>query len=270
MWRGTRKDQTLSALRRTVKKIAGVLTGCEIEHLGGRSVAFIDKRRRSDGWFSHRMQLRSVIERCRIDLVLDVGANVGQFAQGIRSYYPGEIHSFEPVSSAYERLAATAGQDPAWKVHRLALGNTDSTRTIHVARHTVFSSLLHTNAFGARRFGEEALAIQDEVVMVRRLEGLLEEIIPDFSGRRVFMKLDTQGSDLDVFQGLQGKQRSVLALQSEVSLVSIYDGMSHWTECVRSYEDAGFRVAGMFPVIADDLQVLEYDCLLVRADGPVR
>jgi FkbM family methyltransferase len=216
------------------------------------------------------MQLRSVIERCRIDLVLDVGANVGQFAQGIRRFYSGEIHSFEPVSSAYERLATTAAHDPAWKVHKIALGNADSTRTIHVAGHTVFSSLLRTNDFGARRFGEEARAIQDEVVVVRRLEGLLDEIIPDFSKRRVFLKLDTQGSDLDVFGGLHEKQRSVLALQSEVSLVSIYEGTPHWTECVRTYEDAGFRVAGMFPVIADDLQVLEYDCLLVRTEGSVR
>jgi hypothetical protein len=59
----------------------------------------------------------------------------------------------------------------------------------------------------------------------------------------------------------------VHALQSEVSLIPVYEGMPHWTESLRVYEEAGFSVAAMIPVANDGLRVVEYDCLLVRSDA---
>ena len=43
-----------------------------------------------------------LIQHYGIDLVLDVGANVGQFGQGMRRLdYKGRIVSFEPLTSAF-------------------------------------------------------------------------------------------------------------------------------------------------------------------------
>jgi hypothetical protein len=93
---------------------------------------------------------------------------------------------------------------------------------------------------------------------------VLDEIASNGSFRKIFLKLDTQGFDMEVFKGLGNKLDEVLVLQSEVSLIPIYDNMPHWTESLALYESAGFGVAGMFPVNWDDGRVVEYDCLLTR------
>src|SRR5271165_3965632 len=59
-----------------------------------------------------------------IDLVIDVGANVGQYAKGLRKdAYAGWIVSFEPIAAAYKELAALADKDAQWKAMNMALGD---------------------------------------------------------------------------------------------------------------------------------------------------
>ena len=57
-------------------------------------------------------------------------------------------------------------------------------------------------------------------------------------------------------------------MQSEVSLIPIYEDMPHWTESIEMYEAAGFGVVGLYPVTRDDGRVIEYDCLLKRPAPP--
>ena len=62
------------------------------------------KERKSPSLRSH---LRNVFDRYRIDVVLDVGANLGQFGTMIRKAgYRGHIYSFEPVTASFERLSS--------------------------------------------------------------------------------------------------------------------------------------------------------------------
>jgi hypothetical protein len=104
----------------------------------------------------------------------------------------------------------------------------------------------------------------EEVIRIRGLDQLLEEIVPDIGNRRVFLKMDHQGYDLWVFKGLGNRLERVIGLQSEVSLISIYEGMPNWTDSISLYEQAGFGVVGTFPVNRDSGRVIEYDCLLER------
>lgn len=251
--------------KQTLKNLTERVTGYQIERPAPRALVFFSSKKREESWFSLRAQLEALIERCRIDLIIDVGANEGQFGSAIRRFYRGEMHSFEPVSSAFETLAHAASMDPDWHVHKVALGSRDSIQTINVSEQTDFSSLLETNDYCADRFGSGALSVRKEPVQVRRLDGLINELVPDLRNRKIFLKMDTQGYDLEVFRGMGDKIRNVVALQSEVSLIPIYAGMPRWTECVATYEKAGFGIVGMFPVTRDSGRVIEYDCLLVRA-----
>jgi FkbM family methyltransferase len=256
----------MSVFRKFTKYLIENLTGFKIERYGFRSFALIDRKTGRDVWFSYLTQVRSIFKDHEIDLVLDVGANEGRFARKIRSFYPGEILSFEPVSSTFEKLAAAASSDPKWHVHKLALGNQNSTQTINVYNSTEFNSLLTTNEFCDLRYGNRLQKIGEEVVTVCRLEEILDTIVQDIETKRIFIKLDTQGYDLEVFKGLGSKLDYIKALQSEVSLIPMYESMPHWTESITTYEKEGFSVVGMFPVIRDVGRIIEYDCLLTRVD----
>ncbi len=86
-----------------------------------------------------------------ITTVLDVGANVGQFAELLRLMgYRGKIISFEPLRAAYQELAAKAAADGNWEAHNFALGMQCGHATINVSNYSVLSSLLPLTAAGAR------------------------------------------------------------------------------------------------------------------------
>ena len=69
-----------------------------------------------------------------IDLVLDVGANIGQFGRELRrAGYRGRIVSFEPLADAFAALQATASQDSNWQTVQLALGSTPGVSPMHRA-----------------------------------------------------------------------------------------------------------------------------------------
>src|ERR1700684_2872446 len=84
--------------------------------------------------------LRDFIEDRKIDLVLDVGANVGQFGTSLRNRgYRGKIISFEPLESEYKKLAVVAASDGNWEAHQFALGAASGDATINVSDNSVFS-----------------------------------------------------------------------------------------------------------------------------------
>jgi hypothetical protein len=141
---------------------------------------------------------------------------------------------------------------------------------MNVAPYSPLSSFLTPNAFSRQQFRGSA-GDAHEIVTVQRLDAVLEPWLRADPSARLFLKLDTQGYDLEAFEGLGAYAENVVVMQSEVSLIPIYDGMPHWTHSIGVYERAGFNVCGMFPVNRDaEGRVIEYDCLLVRSAAPER
>lgn len=228
------------------------------------SVVITDQRYKHDAWFSYNLQFQAIMQDLEIDLLIDVGANEGQFAKQIRKYYQGEIYSFEPIYSVYEKLFEASKDDENWHVYNYALGSSESEQEINVTRMSVFSSLHETSSYSEDFFGHQSSAVEKERIQIRRLDNALNEIIGDNNGKRIFLKIDTQGHDLEVFRGVGSFGSHIYGLQSELSVIPIYKGIPHWIESIKEYEEAGFTVAGMFPVVRDSLKVIEYDCLFVK------
>ncbi|MGC9260974.1 MAG: FkbM family methyltransferase [Phycisphaerae bacterium] len=226
----------------------------------------IQRRIGSLGSLHGMLQRQLVFDRMRIDLVVDVGANEGQFAGEVRSIYRGEIISFEPTSTAYAKLTKASSRDPLWKAMQLALGEQNTTASINVARFGTFSSFLKTSAYCDQHFGPDAAGMKEETVAVRRLDEVLAEVVPSLPQRRPFLKLDTQGYDLHVLKGLGDKLGCFPALQCEISMIPLYEKMPHWTETISFLESAGFSIAGLVPVVVEDLAVAEFDCLMIRGE----
>jgi FkbM family methyltransferase len=215
--------------------------------------------------YSH---LRDVLKRLDVDCVWDVGANTGQFGRMLRSYakYDGWIVSFEPVSRAFSELTELAQRDGRWRVFKVALGSRDEERVIKVADNTVLSSFLESSDYSVEAFGRKHTAVTaEENVSVRTIDSIATDVMEDLPDARVFLKLDTQGWDLEVMEGAQNFLQRVVGLQSEVSLKALYDGMPHYVETLSYLERKGFELSGLFPVNRDrKLRLIELDCVVVR------
>jgi FkbM family methyltransferase len=65
---------------------------------------------------------------------------------------------------------------------------------------------------------EPSTVVQVETVQVKRLDDVIGEVSAASASRSIYLKLDTQGYDLEVIKGAGATLESVAALQTEVSV----------------------------------------------------
>jgi FkbM family methyltransferase len=263
-----------SSWRRHVRGLLGK-AGLDIRRLAPGALLAARTGAVREHWFAVEKQITSfavhnhvaaLLEMYGVNVVVDVGANTGQYARRLRAAgYTGRIVSFEPVPATFEELAAAAARDPQWIAYPYALGRENGTTTINVVPGTL-SSVLPPTSFGAKRYTRLQEPVAHEVPL-RRLDGLVDEIVAGVPAARPYLKLDTQGFDLEAFAGLGERARDFVAMQAEVALLRIYEGMPRMPEALAVYEGAGFEVTALYPVSrqAKSARVLEFDCVMVRA-----
>jgi FkbM family methyltransferase len=214
-----------------------------------------------------------------INCVIDVGANRGQWARALRAAgYRGRIVSFEPIRASFEELSAAAAGDPDWVVHQLALGESDGSLLLHRTENTQLASALPPSEFARLRLPEEIAIVAEDRVPVRRLDAIFPELTAGLGLPRVLLKIDTQGYDLRVFEGARGALPWILAVQSELSVQPLYQGMPSYVESLAVFARHGFAPSGFFPIprLGTSLVLCEFDCVLARhlrslaaLDGPL-
>jgi FkbM family methyltransferase len=204
--------------------------------------------------------LKALIDELKIDCVLDVGANCGQFAGELRRIgYCGPIVSFEPVPAVFRTLSERFSNDPNWRGYQLALGSTDEWKAMTVWSFTPMSSLLDAI--------EPEEGNTQEIVQIRRLDGMVAEPeLRELQGRRVFLKMDTQGYDLEVFRGAAGCRHIIYGMQSEISVKPVYHGMPHYLAALQEYEAAGFDLHNLSVVSRNgNGSLVEMNCFMRRS-----
>lgn len=181
---------------------------------------------------THLKELLNILD---INCVLDVGANCGQFAHELRAIgYKGRIISFEPIIQEYSALSLSFNKDPGWSGHQIALGSENTVSQINIPDETVMSSFLASV--------EEGVNSKKQEVHIQRLDHIFETITKDIDTPRVFLKMDTQGYDLEVFRGAENCLEYIHGIQSELSVQPLYKDMPHYNEALEIYEKAGYEL----------------------------
>jgi FkbM family methyltransferase len=213
-----------------------------------------------------RGHLALLLSRLGVNCVLDVGAFEGGYAGELRAAgYEGWIVSIEPVGSSYGRLRGAADADPRWRTLQLALGSESEQRSINVAGNAVLSSFLPHSTYALHELGEMTRTVEVEHVAVRTLDDVIGECTAGIPDPRLFLKIDTQGWDLEVLKGAAATLPAVLGVQVELSLKPIYEGMPAYAQTMGHLQELGFEPTGIYPVVRDrDMRVMEVDCVLVR------
>jgi FkbM family methyltransferase len=214
--------------------------------------------------------LRALIARYDIDLVVDVGANFGQFHDTVRDAvgFTGPIVSFEPVSSFRSQLEARRHLDPNWHVEPVALGSASQSAVINVMESPGLSSLKDPDLAAMQSLlpaPDRTGLAATETIEVRRLDEIAPRHAALASAKRALLKTDTQGFDVEVLRGAGAFLSQTSAVQVELSVLPIYANAPGYQEVIAELQQLGFDLSGMFPVTLDrDLRVIEFDGIFVR------
>jgi FkbM family methyltransferase len=209
--------------------------------------------------------LSALFRKLDIRCVLDVGANRGQYRRLLRERvgYDGRIISFEPQSRNVAHLREEARADPCWEIRGHALGSADTRLDLNVMRADLLSSFLDPDPAMVPMFRDVNVVDRRETVDVWRLDSVRDAL---GSLENVFLKLDTQGFDLEVIRGAQATLPTVRALQTELSMQPLYRNAPSYREALDALTALGFAVTAMAPVSRDDrLRVIEFDCVMVNS-----
>ena len=197
-------------------------------------------------------------------IVIDVGANRGQWASLLLSLIPGaRIFAFEPNPTVFDELsnwAVHSGGEVT--THNLAISSRGGEVTsFFVMAGDQGSSLLRPLPGQPSMWLTESEEITVECV---RLDEFLDEHIPS-SERVEMLKVDAQGSDLDVLlsAGSQMNPQRIGAVHAELNFVDFYDGQNAYHEVFSFLDKKGYRLARLYPRYAHDGWLWAGDALFI-------
>jgi FkbM family methyltransferase len=204
-----------------------------------------------------------LMARRGVDVVLDVGANAGQYGELLRERgYRGRLVSLEPVAEAFAELERRARADGNWQAVQVAASDADGELTLNLTGDSRSSSALRRNERFADVAGWEPK--ESRAVAARRLDGLVPELLrPD---ERAYLKLDVQGYERTVLAGAGAALDRFEAIELELSVSPLYEGQPPLVEMLPLLANCGFRPVSLEPILLDeDGMLMELDGLFARA-----
>lgn len=210
-------------------------------------------------------RLAAMLASQGVDLVFDVGANIGQFAQSLRAAgYTGRLVSFEPLSIAHAQLLRVSRGDVQWEIAPpVAVGARDGEIDIHIAGNSFSSSALEMLA-SHREVSPGSAYVDSERVRLSRLDTLAQDYMrPDAVP---FIKIDTQGYEDKVLDGATKLLDSVHGLQLELSFVPLYEGQQLFDALVERLRAQGFSIWAIWPGLCDPRsgRMLQVDAIFFK------
>jgi len=175
---------------------------------------------------------RDILRRCptqKFDVLLDVGANVGQSTLAFAAAFPAaRIFAFEPAEASFAALTAATAGLPHVAIAQCAFSGAPG----------VLRMIMHGTTT-RNRITEAPLSNNVKEVSVRRLDAWCAE---QGLGHVDFLKIDTEGHDLDVLKGATGILPQVDFVQVEVSMNRYNRFHVPFFDVFEFMSDAGFHL----------------------------
>ena len=244
----------MSAALRRLRSLAYAATNSGLRPLGLRLQKRDAPTRTFTDFFLH-LRRRGVVPRT----VIDVG--VGHGTPALYDAFPDAtfvlvepLEEFRPVLEALcRRLDA--------KYVLAAAGARDGEIDMHVHRDLTGSSVLRQS---------EGAVLDGTTRRVRaaRLDGVLPSDFP----RPALIKIDTQGTELEVLDGLGRHLAAIDVAIVETSLMAFRTGTPEFARTIARLDELGFAAYDLLEghMRALDGALAQIDVVFVRKDGPLR
>lgn len=207
----------------------------------------------------------NILKKFSINHVLDIGANSGQYSSELFDLgYCGKISSFEPLSKAFQELEVKSRGMSNWFAYNYALGSENNTSLIHISQNSVSSSLsdmLESHLVNA----PESVVIKSEEIRVINAGDALAECC-NISEENIYVKIDTQGYERYVLDGLVNYKDSISAIQLEISLTPLYEDGLSLTDAIEYLDSWGFDLFSIENGFHDlnNVRLLQADLIFVK------
>ena len=217
------------------------------------------RRHRVAAGVEHVRVLRNLGPLC---MVVDIGANRGQFALAARHCFPhARIVSFEPLAGPAALWRAVFAGDARATLVEAAVGPEPGAAEIHLSARDDSSSLLPITARQNALFPGTAEAGTATIRVVRLTDALPAADIE----APALLKLDVQGFELQALAGCEALLDRFEWVYVECSFVELYAGQSFADEVIAWLRERGLRLAGVYHMTYDsDGRAVQADFLFGR------
>lgn len=213
---------------------------------------------------NHKLQQQLILNQ-HIDLVIDIGANTGQFCEKLRSIgFTGKMISFEPMSAPFEQLKLKASKDKNWEVHNYALGAEEKEAQINISANS-YSSSLYESKKELIASVPSTKTVNKEVVKIKKLTDIVPvETLKSY--KNIMLKIDVQGYEFNVLNGCMSVLPLIKLIQCEMSFTILYENGKLYNELIDFMKQANFSLYSLIPEFYDEKsgKLLEADGLFIN------
>jgi FkbM family methyltransferase len=204
---------------------------------------------------------QATLRRTTPDVVVDAGANRGQFSLDVVRALPSAVvHAFEPLRSEADVFEAVFAAQPNVTLHRLGLWSEAGSMAMHVSASPDSSSLLPIGATQSEIFPGTHGVGEDDVEVVR-----LDEVMSAHDlGPRALLKIDVQGSELEVLRGAGELLRTFQWVYTELSLVQFYVGQPTAGAVIAHLVESSFELVDVTIATRHRGRAVQVDALFER------
>ena len=192
------------------------------------------------------------------ELIIDVGANEGQFSSSASIFFPSaRIDAFEPIPECFDVLIKNTKSIERITAHRFAIGNDDSPIKFYVNAESQSSSALQTSNLRLDIF-PDAYAKEEIIVEQKTLDSFYSNKI---QGKNTLLKIDVQGLEEKVLAG-SSQILQKIGYVLEASVNPMYEGELTIPEMISFAEIWDFLLSALYPKqITHFKNYIEFDLL---------
>lgn len=222
----------------------GVLRALEARRLfRARGYAKVSLKSALDAWLA-RVHLLPADVDLRRALVVDIGANEGAFTAGVLSVAPeARIIAAEPGPAPRARMRARLGSLPNVEILDVAVAAVSGTATLHLATHDHNSSLLASRPEMQTEIDPGWAPVGELQVRTVTLDELIGSRDVDV------LKIDVQGSEMDVLAGGDATLARTRAVLLEMNFISQYAGDATFNMLHAEMARRGFSLVNVSPTL---------------------